>query len=57
MVCTMVITALLLHVVMTERWGWPWPLALLVTGIFLGIDLAFFGAKALKIAHGGWLRW
>ena len=27
----------------------------LVTGIFLTIDLAFFGANALKIAHGGWL--
>jgi KUP system potassium uptake protein len=52
---TMVITALLLHVVMTERWGWPLPLALLVTGIFLSIDLAFFGANALKILHGGWL--
>jgi KUP system potassium uptake protein len=52
---TMVITAVLLHVVVTERWGWPLPLALLVTGTFLAIDLAFFGANALKIAHGGWL--
>jgi KUP system potassium uptake protein len=52
---TMVITALLLHVVMTERWRWPVPLALLVTGVFLFIDVAFFGANALKIAHGGWL--
>jgi KUP system potassium uptake protein len=26
-----------------------------VTGIFLIIDLAFFGANALKIMHGGWL--
>jgi KUP system potassium uptake protein len=52
---TMVITAVLLHVVMTERWGWPLALALPVTGMFLAIDLAFFGANALKIAHGGWL--
>ena len=52
---TMVITALLLHVIATERWKWPLPLALAVTGIFLSIDLAFFGANALKIAHGGWL--
>ena len=29
--------------------------ASLVTGLFLVIDLAFFGANALKIAHGGWL--
>ena len=26
-----------------------------MTGIFLTIDLAFFGANALKITHGGWL--
>ena len=29
--------------------------ALGVTGVFLTVDLAFFGANALKIAHGGWL--
>jgi KUP system potassium uptake protein len=52
---TMVITAVLLHVVAVERWRWPLPAALLVTGVFLSIDLAFFGANALKIAHGGWL--
>jgi KUP system potassium uptake protein len=52
---TMVITAVLLHIVATERWHWPPPLALLVTGIFLTVDLAFFGANVLKIAHGGWL--
>ena len=52
---TMVITAVLLHVVATERWRWPRPVAFLVTGIFLSVDLAFFGANALKIAHGGWL--
>ncbi len=52
---TMIITALLLHVVATERWGWPPALAFVVTGIFLTVDLAFFGANALKIAHGGWL--
>jgi KUP system potassium uptake protein len=52
---TMVITALLLHIVATEHWHWPKALAFLVTGTFLTIDLAFFGANALKIAHGGWL--
>jgi KUP system potassium uptake protein len=52
---TMVITAVLLQVVATERWGWPPAVAYAVTGIFLTIDLAFFGANALKIAHGGWL--
>ena len=51
----MVITAILLQVVATERWHWPPAVAYAVTGIFLTIDLAFFGANALKITHGGWL--
>jgi KUP system potassium uptake protein len=52
---TMVITAMLLLVVAIERWEWPPALAYVVTGVFLTIDLAFFGANALKITHGGWL--
>src|SRR6185436_2674054 len=52
---TMVITALLLHVIATERWHWPLGAALMVTGVFLSIDLAFLGANLLKVAHGGWL--
>jgi KUP system potassium uptake protein len=52
---TMVITAMLLLVVAIERWHWPPAAAYTVTGIFLLIDLAFFGANALKITHGGWL--
>ncbi len=52
---TMIITAILLNVVMIERWGWPRALAYCVTGIFLAIDLSFFGANVLKILHGGWL--
>jgi KUP system potassium uptake protein len=31
------------------------PVAALVTGVFLAIDLAFFGANLLKVLHGGWL--
>ena len=49
---TMIITVLLLYVVMTERWRWPMPLAVIVMGLFLTIDLAFFGANALKILRG-----
>ena len=52
---TMVITAVLLQVVATERWKWSPVVAYTVTGIFLTIDLAFFGANVLKITHGGWL--
>jgi len=52
---TMIITVLLLFIVATERWRWPMPLAVIVMGMFLTIDLAFFGANALKIMQGGWL--
>jgi KUP system potassium uptake protein len=52
---TMVITAVLLYVVATERWQWPPAVAALVTGSFLLVDLAFFAANVLKIRHGGWL--
>jgi KUP system potassium uptake protein len=38
-----------------ERWKWSPLVASSVTGIFLIIDLAFFGANVLKITHGGWL--
>jgi KUP system potassium uptake protein len=52
---TMVITTVLLQVVATERWKWSPAVAYSVTGIFLTIDLAFFGANLLKVADGGWL--
>jgi KUP system potassium uptake protein len=52
---TMVITVLLLYVVMTERWRWPKPTAVTIMVFFLIIDLAFFGANALKILQGGWV--
>ena len=52
---TMIITVLLLYVVATERWQWPTPLAAIAMALFLIIDVAFFGANALKIVHGGWL--
>jgi KUP system potassium uptake protein len=52
---TMVITALLLFVVATERWRWPLWVAIAVTAVFLTIDLALFAANSLKILRGGWL--
>ena len=51
----MVITAILLHVVMTERWKWPTALAVAITATFLTIDLALMGANLLKVMRGGWL--
>jgi KUP system potassium uptake protein len=52
---TMIITVLLLYVVMTERWRWPKPAAVAVVALFFTIDLAFFGANALKVLQGGWV--
>ena len=51
---TMVITTLLAYVVARYHWGWSVLPALSLTLVFVVIDLAFFGANALKIAHGGW---
>jgi KUP system potassium uptake protein len=52
---TMVITVLLLYVIMTERWKWPRPAAAALMLVFLSVDLAFFGANALKLVQGGWV--
>ena len=49
---TMLITTALLYVVMRERWGWSLPVAGGLTALFAIIDLAFFGANALKIPNG-----
>jgi KUP system potassium uptake protein len=51
---TMVITTILLGVVARQKWGWSLPLVLALSGFFLVIDLAFFGANIIKIPHGGW---
>jgi KUP system potassium uptake protein len=51
---TMGITTVLLYVVARQIWGWNRPRALLLMGAFLVIDLAFFGANMVKVAHGGW---
>jgi KUP system potassium uptake protein len=51
---TMVITTILLFVVERQKWEWSLPLALGLSGFFLIIDLAFFGANIIKIPAGGW---
>ena len=52
---TMGITTILAYVVARQVWKWNKLLAGSVTAVFLIIDLAFFGANALKIVHGGWV--
>jgi KUP system potassium uptake protein len=52
---TMLLTTALLFNAMRDVWRWPIALALLTAGVFLIIDLAFFGANLLKIREGGWI--
>jgi KUP system potassium uptake protein len=51
---TMVITTILAYIVARELWKWPLIAALALSAFFIVIDLTFFGANLLKIAHGGW---
>ena len=50
----MAIDAILAFFVARTRWHWSAPLAVAVFGLLLTVDLAFFGANALKIPSGGW---
>lgn len=52
---TMIVTTLALFFVMRRAWLWPLWRALLVCGLFLFLDLVFFGANLHKFADGGWL--
>ena len=51
----MVLTAILLYVVATERWKWPAAPMAALTAAFLVVDLAFFGANMVKFLQGGWV--
>ncbi|MCM2323900.1 MAG: potassium transporter Kup [Oligoflexia bacterium] len=52
---TMVITSLLYFGVARRYLGWPLPVAIGVVGVFLLLDLAFFGANMVKLVRGGWI--
>jgi KUP system potassium uptake protein len=51
----MLLTTALLYNAMRNIWRWPILVALLVSGIFLLIDGAFFAANLLKLPEGGWI--
>jgi KUP system potassium uptake protein len=51
---TMLTTTVLTFFVVRYRWRYNLLLCWAATGFFLAIDLAFFAANSLKIAHGGW---
>ena len=51
----MLITTLMFYVMSREVWRWSIPRAALVAGMFLLMDVPFFGANALKLRYGGWV--
>lgn len=51
---TMIITTVLFFFVAMERWRWSPLQAGLLAGLFLLIEIPFFGANMVKIVHGGW---
>ena len=52
---TMLITTGLAFVVVRRLWHWHWLVSLLVIGLFVVVDGAYFAANLLKIEEGGWL--
>ena len=52
---TMAITTITFYIVMRDKWKWSLVAAGGLTALFLVVDLAFFGANALKILDGGWM--
>jgi len=52
---TMGITSILFGAVAQERWGWSARRTYLHVGLFLLVDLSFFGANLAKFVNGGWI--
>ncbi len=52
---TMLITTILFYIVARLRFRWEAWQAMSLTAVLLVIDLAFFSANVVKVAHGGWV--
>lgn len=52
---TMLITTILFYIVARLRFRWEAWQAMSLTAVLLIIDLAFFSANVVKVAHGGWV--
>ncbi len=50
----MVFTTILFAVVAKTVWNWNWAATLGLSGLFIILDLGFWGANLPKIPHGGW---
>ena len=51
---TMSIDSVLVFFIARGLWGWRWPVAFAVSGVFFLVDMALFSANLPKIIHGGW---
>jgi KUP system potassium uptake protein len=51
----MVITTVMFFIMSREVWRWSRTQALLASGVFILVDVAFLAANALKIPQGGWV--
>jgi KUP system potassium uptake protein len=52
---TIAITTILFYVIVRHRWQRPLWLVLAGAGLFLIVELAFFGANLTKFFHGAWV--
>jgi KUP system potassium uptake protein len=52
---TMSITTMLFYRVARDTWRWSFGRAAALSGLFLFVDLSFFGANLVKVADGGWV--
>jgi KUP system potassium uptake protein len=51
---TMLITTVLTFFVVCQGWGFPLPVAIGATGVFLVVDIILVASCALKFVEGGW---
>ena len=51
---TMLTTSILFAIVMRQLWQWPMWRVVVITTLFVVVDVAFLGANLLKIPDGGW---
>lgn len=52
---TMFLTSLLMFRAMRELWRWSLALSLIVSALFITVDLSFVGANMMKLFEGGWV--
>ena len=52
---TMLLTSMLMFLAMREIWRWSLPVSLMVSGLFVVVDLSFVSANLMKVFQGGFV--